>query len=80
MRTYFIMANLWLAVAYLVILGRTAARNQPTMYSFFGVGGSYHPREYAVLIALPFAMACICLVLFLRSQAGTSSQRDTLAA
>ena len=80
MRTYFITANLWLAVAFAVLLGRTAARHQPTMYSFFGIGGSYEPRDYALLIALPFVMACICLVLFLRSRTETTSQRDTRPA
>jgi hypothetical protein len=80
MRTYFITANLWLAVAFLVFLGRHTERNDPTMYSFFGVGGWYEPREYGFLVAIPLAAAFACLALYVRSRPGAASQRDTRPA
>jgi hypothetical protein len=80
MRAYFITANLWLAVALAVLLGRHTERYEPTMYSFFGIGGWFEPREYALLIALPVIMAGVCFGLFIRSRPDTPSQRDTRPA
>lgn len=57
---YFIVGNLWLFIALVLLLGRNVARTQPTMYSFFGIGGWYYPAPYGFMVVV-----CVVLGVFL---------------
>lgn len=68
--TYFAAGNLWLLVSLLLVVGRTWERSQPTMYSFFGVGGWYYPETYNVWVGLCLFAAAVCLLLWWWNPAG----------
>lgn len=63
MSQYFLAGNLWSIFAVLAFIGRKSERWQPTMYSFFGVGGWFTPGQYALLQAGLMAAALGCFVL-----------------
>lgn len=63
MARFFIAGNFWLIAAVALVLGRTVARTQPLMYSFFGVGGWYYPATYNLCIGLCAAFGIACCVL-----------------
>jgi hypothetical protein len=46
----FLLGNLWLLMAFVLLLGRKVVRVGPLMYSFFGVGGWLSPFAYGFLI------------------------------
>jgi uncharacterized membrane protein (DUF4010 family) len=58
MRIYFVTANLWLALAYVVFMGRHWERGEPTMYSInyrderraFGIGFAFVLILYSVSV------------------------------
>ncbi len=72
MTGYFIAGNFWLFAALVMVLGRKVARTQPTMYSFFDVGGWYYPGTYNLWIGVCLIAALTCLAL-----AWTSRRRTT---
>jgi len=47
---YFVAGNLWLLVSLVLILGKKVERGDPTMYSFFGVGGWHYPGSYWLMV------------------------------
>lgn len=63
MTRFFIFGNFWLFVALVLVIGRTTARTQPTLYSFFDIGGWYYPTTYNLWIGVCMAAAIACLVL-----------------
>lgn len=58
-----IVGNLWALTALVLLVGRTVARTQPVMYSFFGIGGWYYPSSYDLLVGIGFGLALVCLVV-----------------
>ena len=55
-----VFGNLWLIIALLLFVGKTAVRSDPVRYAFFGVGGLLSPAAYWIIIA-----ACAVLGLFM---------------
>jgi hypothetical protein len=45
-----IVGNLWLLAAVALLLGKTVARTQPVMYSFFDIGAWLYPSTYNVIV------------------------------
>jgi hypothetical protein len=72
---YFITANLWLALAYVVFMGQRWERSEPARYSFFGIGHPLSPTEYNFLVGAPVVMALICFILFARTRANHQPKR-----
>lgn len=56
MKIYVVFGNLWLLSALVLMLGRTVERSNPTMYSFFGLGGWHYPIWYHVMV-----LACVVI-------------------
>lgn len=68
MKRYFVAGNIWLAIAFVAWIGRTYERSDPLMYSFMGVGHTFYPSGYAVVLAVPLAIAAVNFVLYWRTQ------------
>ncbi|MDQ3621925.1 MAG: serine/threonine protein kinase [Verrucomicrobiota bacterium] len=69
-----ILGSFWI-LALVLLLGRRVARTEPTMYSFFGVGGWLWPSTYHTIVAVCVAAALVCFVVVL-----AGSSRFSLAA
>ncbi|HQI28834.1 MAG TPA: hypothetical protein PLT20_12180 [Sedimentisphaerales bacterium] len=61
--TLVVVGNVWLVITLVLVLGRCFARTEPVMYSFFHVGGWYHPGEYHGIVGLCLCIAIAHLVL-----------------
>lgn len=63
MARYFVAGNLWLVAALVLHVGRTFARSEPTMYSFFGMGRWFYPESYSLLVGVCAAIGILLLIL-----------------
>ncbi|MBC8139485.1 MAG: hypothetical protein H8F28_26705 [Fibrella sp.] len=63
MSRYFILGNLWVLFAIILRIGGRVERTEPTMISFFGVGGWLYPVSYYLIIAVAGVMAAFCFLL-----------------
>lgn len=63
MTRFFVMGNVWLMLALLMVLGNHTERDQPTMVAFFGLGAWLYPGTYNLLVALCVAAAVACFAL-----------------
>jgi hypothetical protein len=61
----FVLGNLWLMFALLMLLGRRVVRTEPYMVSFFGGdhAAMLYPGTYSVLVALAIGAGVLCLYL-----------------
>lgn len=50
MNRYFWAANAWTFITFLLIVGRSYERQEPTMCSVFHLGQWFSPGEYSVLV------------------------------
>ena len=55
-RPYFVVGNVWLLTALILMLGQKMAPHYGGRYAFFGVGGALSPQAYWFLIVV-----CLCL-------------------
>jgi hypothetical protein len=60
---YYVMGNVWLIIALILLVGRFPVREAPTMYSFFGMGGWRYPSDYNLMIGVGVLAAVIQFVL-----------------
>jgi hypothetical protein len=60
---FFLIANCWLIVALVLMLGRVVLHGAPTMYSFLNIGGSFQFVTYYGLILLCLVAAGFCFRL-----------------
>lgn len=56
----FYMANFWLFVTLMLIVGRTPERYSPTRYSCFGYG-YFNPFAYGLLVVIVLSVSLIML-------------------
>ena len=68
MNAHFIAGNVWLLVSLVLLLGRNVERTQPTLYSFFGVGGWYYPVPYGLMVLVCAAIGVAFLVTACRKR------------
>ncbi len=59
----FALGSAWILLAIILLLGRSVARTQPLMYTFFGIGGWLYPFGYNGLIGLTALIGMVCLGL-----------------
>ncbi len=64
---YYVMGNVWLIIALILLVGRSPARESPTMYSFFGMGGWRYPGDYNLMIAVGVLAAVVQFILTVKA-------------
>ncbi|MCX6903976.1 MAG: serine/threonine-protein kinase, partial [Verrucomicrobia bacterium] len=72
-----VLGTVWGLIALVLLVGRKVARTEPTMYSFFDVGGWYYPPSYHLLVAVCFGFALACLVIPRLTRRGASLGRSS---
>jgi len=64
MLRYFVAGNLWMLVALIMYVGRTAERTGPPRYCLFGVGQWFQTHEYWAIVALPIAVSLLYFIMY----------------